>query len=185
MQSPVIRPTLLYSTWIVKDFGENTFDATSVCEGLWVGSVSAAKSIDDLRKRNISSILTILRDIKVKYPKDFQHKVVIMADHPMEDLLGKLPDALGFLENELNNGRTVLVHCAHGISRSVAVCAAYLIVKKNMTITEALSTIKAKRPQVKPNIGFLFQLKALSSFTGNVEQARNQFQSTLYPKRSI
>ena len=50
-------------------------------------------------------------------------------------------------------GRTVLVHCAAGISRSPTVAAAYLMNKYRWGAAEALALVKTARPVIDPNGG--------------------------------
>ncbi len=52
----------------------------------------------------------------------------------------------------------MLVHCAQGKSRSAVLAVAYLILRHEMTVTEAMSTIKARRGMAEPNPGFRQQL---------------------------
>lgn len=60
----------------------------------------------------------------------------------------------------------VLVHCYAGVSRSATLVAAYLILRRGMTLQEALDTLRAARPTVQPNPGFLAQLRALEMRAG-------------------
>jgi protein-tyrosine phosphatase len=53
-----------------------------------------------------------------------------------------------------------LVHCAMGISRSVSMVIAYLIRKRKMTLEQALQFVRSKRSIIRPNVGFMEQLKA-------------------------
>lgn len=57
---------------------------------------------------------------------------------------------------------TVLVHCAVGLSRSATLVLAYLMIRQNMTLVEAIKTVKDHRG-VTPNRGFLRQLSGLDS----------------------
>lgn len=51
----------------------------------------------------------------------------------------------------------ILVVCAAGISRSTTVVLAYLL-KQKFTLRNAISFLLQKRPQIRPNDGFLLQL---------------------------
>lgn len=56
----------------------------------------------------------------------------------------------------------VLVHCSQGISRSSTFAIAYLMIKKHMTIQEAVRQIRTHR-KICPNSGFIFQLVKLNT----------------------
>lgn len=58
------------------------------------------------------------------------------------------------------NGR-ILVHCNAGVSRSASVCIAYLMFHRKMDFTAAYSHVKSKRECIRPNDGFLKQLKQM------------------------
>uniref|UniRef100_A0A146PAE8 Dual specificity protein phosphatase 18-like n=1 Tax=Fundulus heteroclitus TaxID=8078 RepID=A0A146PAE8_FUNHE len=55
------------------------------------------------------------------------------------------------------HGRT-LVHCNAGVSRSAALCLAYLMKHRGATLLEAHRLLKSCRPIVRPNPGFWRQL---------------------------
>lgn len=52
-------------------------------------------------------------------------------------------------------GKTVLVHCIEGVSRSAAVVLSYLINHLNMDKEAALKLLQSKRPQVNINPRYL------------------------------
>jgi dual specificity MAP kinase phosphatase len=53
----------------------------------------------------------------------------------------------------------VFVHCIRGISRSPAMCIAYLLWRhRSWSLQKALQLVKQSRPIVNPNPGFMFQL---------------------------
>ncbi|KAH8677917.1 protein-tyrosine phosphatase-like protein [Xylariales sp. PMI_506] len=55
----------------------------------------------------------------------------------------------------------ILVHCVAGVSRSPALIASYLISseEERMTLRQALQVLVRARPAIRPNNGFLRQLK--------------------------
>jgi hypothetical protein len=60
-----------------------------------------------------------------------------------------------------NASACVLVHCASGVSRSVAIVVHYLMRKRGVSSSKALQCIRAVHPAAQPNQGFLRQLEAL------------------------
>lgn len=70
-----------------------------------------------------------------------------------------------------------LVHCAFGVSRSVSICAAWLISRRKLTMWQALQKIRAVRPDASPNVGFLASLRALEQCGGDVQAAKQRMHS--------
>ena len=69
--------------------------------------------------------------------------------------------ALPFIASALEAGGKVLVHCERGVSRSASVVAAFLMdMDPALTPSAAVERVRACRPCVKPNPGFLAQLEA-------------------------
>lgn len=86
-----------------------------------------------------------------------------------------------WVENLVNNtagfplAGKVLVVSMMGASRSAVLVAAYLMIFQNMTIMEALTSIRKKRP-INPNEGFLKQLR---EFNENLMEERDDDDETL------
>ena len=51
----------------------------------------------------------------------------------------------------------VFVHCFKGVSRSATIVLAYLMVRNNLDLMEAVRVLRAKR-KIHPNDGFIRQL---------------------------
>eukprot|EP00913_Durusdinium_trenchii_P024253 g22771.t1 len=72
----------------------------------------------------------------------------------------------------------VLVHCASGISRSVAVCTAWLMLRQALELQEALQRVKKARPQALPNHGFVQCLQILEDEKGDLQAASKRWQKS-------
>jgi protein-tyrosine phosphatase len=83
-----------------------------------------------------------------------------LADNTTLDISPFLKAALPWIEEVLiEESNRVLLHCAAGQSRSGAMLVGYIMWKNKMTLVDALSLVRSKRPIVQPNPGFLEQLK--------------------------
>ena len=67
------------------------------------------------------------------------------------------------MEDSINDGHATLVHCAAGVSRSVSIVLAYLVIKRNMSLADSIAMVRAARPIMNPNLGFLRQLITLET----------------------
>ena len=95
------------------------------------------------------------------------HLVVRVADRANADLDSALREALPFIASALRQpGGRVLVHCEAGASRSGSAVTAALVAYPSllgvprMGVDAALAFVKAQRPAVRPNYGFLEKLRA-------------------------
>ena len=80
------------------------------------------------------------------------------TDEAIEDIF----EATGaILEDAAAREEASLVHCAAGISRSVTVVLAYLLMKKGLRLAEAYDLVKERRPRIGPNTRFMGKLVEL------------------------
>ena len=61
-------------------------------------------------------------------------------------------------ESVRESGGKVLAFCRAGISRSAAICIAYLMQQSRMTMDEAHDYVKSRRAFISPNLNFMRQL---------------------------
>jgi len=119
-----------------------------------------------------------------------KYKIVNVDDWHEEDLSKYFIDCFEFIDQGMQNGG-VLVHwygqvvlrpnylkythstplpsSRAGISRSPTVVIGYLMWKEGLSLAEAYSLVKEKRPSTLPNQGFLAQLSQLEQ---QLNQAR-------------
>ncbi|KAI0294240.1 protein-tyrosine phosphatase-like protein [Multifurca ochricompacta] len=98
---------------------------------------------------------------------------VPLHDAPFAELAGHLPRTTRYIARSLRSSpdACVLVHCAMGASRSVAVVCGYLIGAHGLHPSQALEFVRARRAAAAPNRGFVDQLheyhRSLLSSGGN------------------
>jgi predicted protein tyrosine phosphatase len=91
-------------------------------------------------------------------------------------------DESTFLRNNNKNAihSQCLVHCAKGISRSAAVCAAWLMHRlqrhdgnngRAVSLADAMAALRRVRPEVQPNLGLTAALWSIQTARGNVREA--------------
>eukprot|EP00923_Selenidium_pygospionis_P036342 GHVN01063783.1.p1 GENE.GHVN01063783.1~~GHVN01063783.1.p1 ORF type:complete len:547 (+),score=137.80 GHVN01063783.1:240-1643(+) len=126
---------------------------------IYIGSVGGAHTRSTLEDNEITHILKVGPPDPAAFPDDFTCLTVELKDNKASDLLAVLPGCFKFIDGALDipSGR-ILVHCWAGVSRSVAVVAAYLIKTNAITVNEALQMVKNVRPVANPNAGFVRQL---------------------------
>jgi protein-tyrosine phosphatase len=106
--------------------------------------------------------------------------VIAINDEFGANILVYLDGAVRFMRHHILQGRSVLVHCAMGVSRSATVVIAYLMQYRAMTKIEAYTHVKERRPQCNPNPGFWTQLDI---FGERIERDNNVDKSGLQNER--
>jgi dual specificity phosphatase 12 len=92
-----------------------------------------------------------------KYPNVRYHDYNI-ADDEKSNLAQYFDETGRIIDEALNRGEVVYVHCWAGISRSTSIIIAYLIKYFGWAPDFALKWVKQRRKIVRPNPGFSRQL---------------------------
>ncbi|MHA1681427.1 MAG: dual specificity protein phosphatase family protein [Promethearchaeota archaeon] len=82
-----------------------------------------------------------------------------LEDSTTENISRHFDAAYTTINGAIENSQAVLVHCAFGVSRSASIVIMYLMRRNMWSFDEAFSFLKTKRSKVKPNSGFVLQLR--------------------------
>ncbi|XP_043938995.1 dual specificity protein phosphatase 26 isoform X2 [Protopterus annectens] len=140
--------------------------ADEVWPGLYLGDQDIAADRHELRRLGITHILNACHSRWRGGPEYYEgmpitYNGIEAHDSPTFDMSVHFYPAADFVHQALKQGK-VLVHCAVGVSRSATLVLAYLMIHHNMTLVEAIKTVKDHRGII-PNRGFLRQLVALDN----------------------
>ncbi|XP_013188758.1 dual specificity protein phosphatase 13B isoform X2 [Amyelois transitella] len=145
-------------------------DLNEVYPGLFVGDAVAAKDKSFLRRMGIKYVLNTAEgkrytqvDTDHLYYRDcpgLRYKGFQMMDLPTTDISKYFHIAANFIDEGISSGGRVLVHCLMGVSRSATCAIAFLMIKRGMTLTEAMALVRSRR-DIHPNEGFIRQLQQL------------------------
>lgn len=127
---------------------------------LYLGSGKDAQDKAQLKKYKINCILNVSGEWhSVEFHQQMRYKKVSLKDNELQGLMHHLDEIFEFLDEirKSENSR-VLVHCTVGRSRSAAIVIAYLMNRTKMSLKQAYEHVKAMRPLIKPNDGFIKQL---------------------------
>lgn len=92
-----------------------------------------------------------------------KYLVVDVLDGPHEPIGRHFARVNAFVAAARAAGGTVLVHCHGGVSRAAALVLAFLIGRQGLGFDDALAALRAARPVVSPNPGFVQQLRAFEA----------------------
>ena len=129
-----------------------------VVPGLFVGSYHPARNAALLQQHNVTHILCCVQGTP-SFPDTVKYLFLNADDVPQYNMAQHFEKSIAFIENAINKGGAVLVHCGAGISRAPTICAAYLIHRLRISHHQALRMVKAARSAASPNVGFTAQLK--------------------------
>lgn len=107
-----------------------TFDkGNEIVPGLWVSDLDTALNRDFIEKNGIKTVVNATEYGPFSGKPGIKQFRVPISDSKKENdiLYGYLPTAVTMIEDGLDKGESVLVHCHQGISRSCSIVAAFLL----------------------------------------------------------
>jgi len=140
-----------------------------VFPGILVGGKTAARNTLYLTKLGVTHVLNTAEGFirgtvntnEVYYqPAGITYKGLKLLDVDQTNIAAHFDEVAIFIDSALSGGGKVLVNCQMGMSRSPACVLAYLIIRHDMTMGEAIRQVRKHR-LVRPNEGFIRQLSEL------------------------
>ncbi|RUS77048.1 hypothetical protein EGW08_015185 [Elysia chlorotica] len=137
-----------------------------ICEGIFIGEGDSACSVNRMKGLGISHVLNSalgkdafhVNTNHVMYRKaGIEFLGIAATDFMNYDMSRHFDKAVEFIQAGVGSGGKVFVHCVQGVSRSATLVIAFLMIKRHMTVQDALRLVRSKR-EVCPNPGFLQQL---------------------------
>lgn len=131
-----------------------------IIPGIYLGSQDSV-SPSNFEEYQITHVLSV----GIETPLTSSDKLNVQCyflpclDLPETELNLVLEQAFAIMNPIREKGGRVLVHCNAGVSRSSTLCIAYLMRMEGMTFERAFQLVKSKRECIRPNDGFLKQLK--------------------------
>ena len=129
--------------------------AQLILDGVWLGSEDAgAAPVELLQRHGITRVLIPAHTGReaVLWPSQLtylQYNVPDVADFPLLPLLEEL---CTFVDEAVEAGEGVLVHCAQGKSRSAAVVIAWVMHRKRCSYADAHHLVRSKRPVISTKV---------------------------------
>lgn len=101
----------------------NTMQTMSqVVPGLYIGDQASVQKTDDLLAARVRYLLTVYEGAPPTFPDLItNHMRVPVTDDTSSDLLSWLDRTNAFIQQGMDEGAAVLVHCVSGVSRSATV----------------------------------------------------------------
>lgn len=128
---------------------------------LYISDLQTAEDTALISSLGITHVLSAMPGHVALPPTITAHAVQVpLHDAPFAELAAHLPRTTRYIARALRSSpdARVLVHCAMGTSRSVAVVCGYLIAAHGLHPSQALEFVRARRAAAAPNRGFIDQL---------------------------
>lgn len=120
----------------------------------------------------ITHILTLLPDTSKAYAP-LSHCIFEIEDSENADILTLLPQCIKFIDDAIESGGTVLVHCYAGVSRSASVVISYI-----MYLSKRLSILNKNRVADAAGTAGTADTANTASETNNSENSSSSTTST-------
>lgn len=140
---------------------KSSFEPDMIMPGLWIGPAESRspKVLEEYPMDAICSLGDTLEDYDhYGYLDNVVYKHYAIEDWDTSPIQSILDEACDFIRTHLVFGRSVLVHCQMGISRSATICIAYLIKYERLSYKDAHAKVQSARDIIYPNDGFIKQL---------------------------
>jgi len=134
----------------------------NIIPGLYLSSQDPAVCSDILKKYEIQHILSVGVNISEKF-RDIQYHYCHLLDLPESNIIPSIKKCIDIIHT--NRKENILVHCNAGVSRSAAIVIAYLMIVMKLSYDDAYSKVKTARSCIRPNDGFVKQLRSIENTT--------------------
>ncbi|CAL7947419.1 unnamed protein product [Xylocopa violacea] len=129
-----------------------------VIPGLFLSSQDPVVNKDILDQYEIQHVLSIGIYVSIKFD-DIKYYYCDLLDLPESDLFAAIKKCVKIIDE--NRNENILVHCNAGVSRAPAIVISYLMAFEDISYDVAYNKVKNIRNCIKPNEGFVRQLKTL------------------------
>ena len=131
-----------------------------VIDGLFISSQDPVAHLESLQLYAIGHVLSLGVEPSVKFPHVVTYHFVPLLDIPEFNIRQGIETSLKIIHDNIDEN--ILVHCNAGVSRSATIVIAYLMASLGLNYDEAFAKVKSIRSCIRPNDGFVRQLKDLT-----------------------
>ncbi|KAL3269683.1 hypothetical protein HHI36_008743, partial [Cryptolaemus montrouzieri] len=124
---------------------------------LYLGSQDCCKK-EILEEHHITNVLSVGIQAPCVYDGITYHFLNCL-DLPETNIWEIIKNSVSVIRNSVMKCENILVHCNAGVSRSASIVIGYLILEQKFDYVDAFDYVHSIRPCIKPNEGFLKQLR--------------------------
>ena len=125
--------------------------ATEILPNLWISGIVGVRSNTFYKNNNIKCVINCSKDLPF-FSSDTLNIRIPVHDNlkkiEIQNLYKYMEKATNIIHSHFKKNQAVVVHCYAGKQRSASIIVAYLIKYGNMSIEDAVNSIKSKRVYV-------------------------------------
>lgn len=138
--------------------------ATTVLPFLLLGNERDAEDHAQLRRLGVGYVLNVTAHLPGQpVEAGIRTKRLPATDSCQQNLKQYFEEAFAFIDEAHEANSKVLIHCQAGVSRSPTITIAYLMQHLGLSLVDAYSFVKRRRPIISPNLNFMGQLMELET----------------------
>lgn len=131
--------------------------------GILAEDSQATSSPNTPKATPITTQLPVLSFLPTSAPAKQPEYIHIPWEHNT-DIVPDLPRLVRLIDDRVKQGKTVLVHCQCGVSRSASLIVAYGLYKNpGLSVQEAYDAVKKRSKWIGPNMNLIMQLQEFRS----------------------
>ena len=122
--------------------------ATEILPNLWISGILGVRNSMFYKNNNIKCVINCSKDIPFYSSETLNVRIPVNDDlkkHEIQNLYKYMDKATNVIHSHFKKNQGIVVHCYAGKQRSASIIVAYLIKYGNMTIQDAINSIKSKR----------------------------------------
>jgi len=127
-------------------------------DGLYFGGINSTQSKSCLSEFEITHVLSMCYETIAQF-EGVVYKKFEVTDDPSEIIKRYFSETTKYIHETISDGKTILVHCNRGVSRSASVVIAFVMWKFTWKFEKAFDYVRQKRDVIYPNNGFVKQLE--------------------------
>lgn len=131
---------------------------SKIVEMLFLGDDSVSRNREALRSEGITCIINAARECRCHFEREFAYTHLQFEDSSSENIRKGFDQVSAIISRNMLQGLSSLVHCSNGLSRSAALCIAFLMKEKKATLRQAFHLVKRAKPSISLKHGFYLQL---------------------------
>ena len=131
---------------------------SKIMEMLFLGDDSVSRNRECLRSEGITCIINAAKECPCHFEREFAYTHMQFEDSSVENIRKGFDQVSAIISRNMMQGLSTLVHCSSGLSRSAALCIAFLMKEKKATLRQSFHLVKRAKPSISLKYGFYLQL---------------------------